>query len=106
MFSRFEVNKCLFNLIILINCSSFYRVDDLWERLNHCYDAVVRTENGTLSFKSLKTLLWLALSLENVDNDEEVKDIKVISFGEFILSLGQLTKIAFKFYRRFEEFNH
>lgn len=64
------------------NCLVLSRVDDLWERLANCYDAILKTEEGNVSFDALKTLLWLALSLEDVDEDDEVKDIAILSFGK------------------------
>ena len=59
----------------------FYRTDDLWDRLSNCYDALAKIEGDAISFDSLKTLLWLSLSLEDVDNDEEVKNVQIMSFG-------------------------
>lgn len=50
--------------------------------MRNCYEAIAVQEKGNISFETLKTLLWLALSLEEVDCDEEVKNIKILSFGK------------------------
>ena len=61
-------------------------MDDLWDRLKRCYEILVTYEgSGTISFDNLKALLWLALSLEDVDNDDEVLDVKLISYGKIFL---------------------
>lgn len=49
--------------------------------MRNCYSAITAQEKGNISFETLKTLLWLSLSLEEVDSDDEVKDIKILSFG-------------------------
>ena len=52
--------------------------------MRNCYEAIAVQEKGNISFETLKTLLWLALSLEEVDCDEEVKNIKILSFGKWV----------------------
>ncbi|XP_017493384.1 PREDICTED: lysophosphatidylcholine acyltransferase 1-like, partial [Rhagoletis zephyria] len=66
----------------MVLCFTDLRVDDLWERMRNCYEAIAVQEKGNISFETLKTLLWLALSLEEVDCDEEVKNIKILSFDD------------------------
>lgn len=52
--------------------------------MRNCYNAITALEKGNISLETLKTLLWLSLSLEEVDSDEEVKGIKILSFGKHL----------------------
>ncbi|KAJ6223309.1 hypothetical protein RDWZM_001854 [Blomia tropicalis] len=59
------------------------RVNDLWERMKNCYNTIVKqTRNESIAFDTLKSLLWLSLSLEDVENDKEIADLKLMSFDD------------------------
>lgn len=60
------------------------RIEKLSKRLQLCYESLkksFRNQSTTLSFEDLQTFLWIILSIEDVDQDSDVKDIEILSYG-------------------------
>lgn len=70
--------KTILNLVDL-------RHPNLWDRLEMAYQSFLkanRRSSTKFQFEDFKALLWLSLSLTNIDEDEEITDIPIKSFDD------------------------
>lgn len=68
-----------------------------------CYESFKKSfenESSTLSFEDLQTFLWIIFSIEDVNEDKEVKDIEILSYGKEFFHLKFKFNVFFLFLHR------
>jgi len=67
------------------------RVQNFWKRLENCFDLLAKTrlngQSNTISSDSVRSLLWLAFGILNIDDKQLPNSDMKITFDNFKLIL-------------------